>query len=383
MKILVVGAGIAGSAVALMLSRSGHDVTVVDAAPEPPTGGFLLLFDSVAMEVFGQLGATSIAERHSVPTPEISIRINGRRLTSFMWPGARLARRGALIGALSRYVAETVSMTFGRKLTGIEQRLGSVLAHYEDGSHETYDLIVGADGVNSTVRRLVIGPDDGMVYRNGRVHHWIRVPGTLAGTSRATVLLANGVQCQFFPYPDQDATLLATVIHAGDGRLEPAELLQASTDLLRRSGREYAAFIERVNAVDPDSTRITRFTQVRTERWHAPRVVLVGDAAHCIDPLSGLGAHGGLLGAAILTEELSRTPRDIWAASERYTRRTRRFVRPSQLFTAALVEASTGKGIRRYRTVVPDLVRASISYRNVRVPSASYAPHSALRTSVR
>jgi hypothetical protein len=80
---------------------------------------------------------------------------------------------------------------------------------------------------------------------------------------------------------------------------------------------------------------------------------------------------------------VSRTPRDIWAASERYTRRTRRFVRPSQLFTAALVEASTGKGIRRYRTVVPDLVRASISYRNVRVPSASYAPHSALRTSLR
>ncbi|MFD3377567.1 MULTISPECIES: FAD-dependent monooxygenase [unclassified Streptomyces] len=91
------------------------------------------------------------------------------------------------------------------------------------------------------------------------------------------------------------------------------------------------------------SDDLTRFSQFRLPRWHTRRIVLVGDAAHCIDPLSGLGAHATLLGASTLAQSLPAAGEDVTAAFAAYEARIRPFVQLSQRVTARRGQHGPGR----------------------------------------
>jgi len=372
MKILVVGAGIAGSAAAYMLAHDGHDVRVVDAVAEPHTGGYQILFDRTALHLFRDIGALRIVNELSVPTATITAARGEKTLATLKMDGYRSARRGDLVGAISRYAATAVPMEFGRELVGVEQKRDGITARFRGGDTEDYDLIIGADGLNSTVRQLTLELGRSFVYDNGRLNLWVNVPGRIAGTTQAAILLGDCVGAQVFPYTDRDETLVLTTINLGTGRHNGPELLTIAANLLRASGPRFAPFIEHVLAAPTDQIRVTRFAQVRAPRWHARNVVLIGDAAHCIDPLSGAGAHGGLLGAALFAEELRRTPRDIHGAAARYTRRARPFVRAAQLLTAGILERVTARGIRQRLAADRALVGSMLATRRRDIPAHVY-----------
>jgi 2-polyprenyl-6-methoxyphenol hydroxylase-like FAD-dependent oxidoreductase len=372
MRVLVVGAGIAGSAAAHMLTHDGHDVRVVDAVEKPYAGGYQILLDSTALDVLDQMGASLVVEGLSAPAAGVTISRRGKILTTMSTPGYRSARRGDLVGAISQYVARTVPIEFGCELIGIEQTTQAVTARFSDGTTEVFDLIVGADGLHSTVRRLALEVDHSYVYDNGRINLWVDVPGRIDGTQHSGILFADGAGAMVFPYTDHDETLVLAAFHLGAGRFRGEDLLPLAADLLRGSGPEYAPFIEHVLAAPADRLRVTRFAQVRAPRWHARNVVLIGDAAHCIDPLSGAGAHGGLVGAAIFTEELRRAPHDVAAAATRYTRRARPFVRSAQLLTAGLLERATARGIRQRLAADYSILAAGLAARRSDIPQHIY-----------
>jgi 2-polyprenyl-6-methoxyphenol hydroxylase-like FAD-dependent oxidoreductase len=376
MKILVVGAGIAGSGVAYMLTQDGHDVCVIDSVGEPHSGGYQILFDRTALRVMGQIGALEVVTALSTPTATVTVTRRGKPLVEIPMDGYRSARRGDLVGAISRYVARTVPVRFGCELSGVEQTPSGVVAHFADGASEGFDVIIGADGLNSTVRRLAVDVDRPSLYENGRQNLWVNVPGRIAATSQAFILLGGGLGAQVFPYTDRDETLVLTSFNLGRGRFDAARLLPRAADLLTSAGTQFAPFAEHVRNAPADSIRMTRFAQVRAPRWHARRVVLIGDAAHCIDPLSGAGAHGGLVGGAIFAEELRRTPKDIPGAAARYRRRLMPFVRSAQLLTAGLLERATARGIRQRLSADRALIGAALSVRRADVPRRTYAPAS-------
>lgn len=380
-RVLIVGAGIAGSATAFMLARSGYDATVIDAAEAPYAGGYQILLDPIALEIMQQLGVQDIAHELSAPDPLVSLRRNGSEVAEFEMTGYRMARRGDLVGRLSTRFAESVPTEFGKELVGIEQRLDAVRAHFADGSADDYDFIVGADGLNSTVRRLTVESSRSLVHTNGRLCLWVNVPGHLEGRSDAAVLTGNRLGALVFPYPDKDETLVVTAVKMGTThRFEPANLQPLAADLLAGSGEDLAHFVDAVRHAPEEKTRVTAFAQVRAPHWHARRVVLVGDAAHCIDPLSGLGAHGGLLGGSILAQELRRTPEDFDRAAHRYEARTRRFVQGAQHVTAGLLGLSTATGFGDRARGLAELARGAGTARRVRAPRSVYVPGGGQRT---
>ncbi|MFS0853256.1 FAD-dependent oxidoreductase [Microbacterium sp. 179-I 3D4 NHS] len=380
-RVLVVGAGIAGSATAFMLARSGYDATIIDAAQAPYEGGYQILLDPTALEIMEQLGVQDIALELSAPDPLVSLRRNGSEKAEFEMTGYRMARRGDLVGRLSTRFAESVPTEFGKELVGIEQRLDGVRAHFANGSSDDYDFIVGADGLNSTVRRLTMESTRSTIHTNGRICLWVNVPGHLEGPSDAAVLTGNRLGALVFPYPDKDETLVVTAVQMGARhRFDAADLQPLAADLLAGSGSDLAHFVDALRHAPREQTRVTSFAQVRAPRWHSRRVVLVGDAAHCIDPLSGLGAHGGLLGGSILAQELRRTPQDFDRAAERYQRRTRRFVSAAQRVTAGLMELATAKGVGDRLHGVSELAQGIGRARQVRAPRALYARDDAART---
>jgi 2-polyprenyl-6-methoxyphenol hydroxylase-like FAD-dependent oxidoreductase len=379
-KILVVGAGIAGSAIAFMLAGDGHDVRVVDSVAQPYHGGYQILLDRTALTVLGQLGAARVVNDLSAPAATITVVRAGKVITAIEATGYRSARRGDLVGAISRHVARSVPMRFGREVTGIEHTVRGVTARFADGAAEEYDLLIGADGLNSTVRRLAVEVDRSFVYDNGRLNLWVDVPGRVAGDTHAAILLGDRIGAQVFPYTDREETLVLTTLQVPEAQYEGRQLLPMAARLLRSSGPQYQAFVQPLLAAAEDRIRITRFAQVRAPIWHARNIVLVGDAAHCIDPLSGAGAHGGLLGAAILADELRRTPDDVPAAAARYTRRARAFVRPAQLLTAGLVERATASGSRQRLAADAALIGSAVLARRTSVPAHAYTLGQRTRT---
>ncbi len=372
MKTLVVGAGLAGGAAALLLSSRGHDVTVVDAVEKPYSGGYQILLDDTAMAVMDQLGTSDLAHEHSGVAPAISVRWNGRKVTTIDTPGYRLARRGDLVGAFAQRVDQEVPIQFGRGLVGIQQHVDGVVAHFDDGSQTAFDLIIGADGLSSTVRRLALEHDRSYQYTNGRVVLWVNVPGRLDAGKTGALLLGSKAQAQVFPYPDADETLVVTAMRAPSPRPSAAELVPTAAALLDRSGEDLAVIAQRVREANIETdTRVTAFAQVRAPRWYARNVILLGDAAHCIDPLSGVGAHGGLLGASLLDDELARTPYDIAGAARRYERRAKGFVRPAQFLTAALTEATTASSLLHHAKAAGSVLAAVATARKTSVPAAA------------
>lgn len=369
MKILTVGAGISGAATACGLAKDGHDVHIIDASPDPYRGGYQLVFDPVSLRLLTRLGVRDPIMWLSDPAPKIAIRTRRTTLVTLDTDGYRLARRGPAARAVADHVARTVPIRYGIGLDAIEQRPDEIVAHLTDGTAHSYDLIVGADGLRSTVRALALGSDFDLVYDNGRTHVWMEVPGVLPGPARAASITGPTGTVQVFPYPGNQESVILGTLRTGVGRRSPRDLGRQIAALLGQAGPDVAAIAAEAFVVPEDRIYTTRFSQVRAPQWHAARVVLAGDAAHCIDPISGAGAHAALLGATILPEELRRTPHDQEGAFRRYRRRTNRFVHAAQLSTAGLIETVTASGPWERARGAGTIIHSLAALRPSRIPA--------------
>ncbi|MEW2571816.1 NAD(P)/FAD-dependent oxidoreductase [Streptomyces sp. NPDC047070] len=353
-RALVVGGGIAGSAAAWWLHHTGWDVVLVDASSTPHSGGFVLDLSTTAQRILHEMNADDIVERTSFASPATSLRFKGGpRPLQLTFAGGenRLAHRGRLIDELMKHIPQEVDVRLGTRLASLEHRAENVRARFDDdGPGETFDIVVGADGVHSTVRTLVLSPRETSLYRNGLSHLWMTVDRAMPGPD-AVVVGRHGAMVFAYPYPDTARTQIVAAVPAIQHVAESRPLVEQVARALRSTGEELGGIADGV--LDSDDVLMTRFTQVRTARWSAHRVVLIGDAAHCIDPLSGLGAHGALLGAVTLAQSLQKHGDDTSAAFTAYAAQVRPFVEVSQRATARAVEYVTRPKWRdRWTTVL-------------------------------
>lgn len=333
MRILIVGAGIGGMTLAALLDRRGVRATVIDRAPSTSHAGYMLGLYALGHRVLYGLGlheqfaAASVECKHYASYDDHGDRIaqwsldpiSGRYgpLLSCTRPQLVELLRGGMGGSVVR---------FGTHPTAILPEGEQVRVTLSDGAEEVYDLVVGADGIGSSVRRLVFGEQPRTDTGWGGWVWW-------APTDRCppdTFVEFWGAGRFVGGYPTKD----------GVGVFAGAPVADGFADVAGRRERLRARFAGMgplagswLDAVPDDSAEIFfwHLADVRSAEWVKGRVVLLGDAAAGFLPTAGVGASMAMESAAVLADELSRTDaRYAEHALALYVKRRRRRVEAIQ-----------------------------------------------------
>ncbi|MGW0436677.1 FAD-dependent monooxygenase [Micromonospora sp. NPDC003197] len=346
-RALVVGLGITGIATAVRLRRIGWEPVLVERSPTRRSGGyFIMLFGTGAASArrLGVLDAIGDRSGPDVTTYEVD-RAGRRRpgVSPAALPGGpRPLLRGDVEQGLFSALSPDVEIRYSTVPTHIVQDESGAEVTLHDAAADTtvterFDLVVGADGIRSTVRELVFGPGQFLHPLNYMVGATILdQPVEGFGESEGVVLAEPGRSAWAFPFANHAPSLLFSYrtknidaefarppiesIRAAFGPAPAGPLLE---DLFTRYEQAPHALFDSVQ-------------QVRMPSWHRGRVVLIGDAAWCLTLYSGMGASSGIAGSELLGTMLQRHPDDIPGALQAWEKQMRPFIQTHQ--SIALVD---------------------------------------------
>ncbi|GLK79160.1 FAD-dependent oxidoreductase [Methylopila turkensis] len=307
MRILIVGAGIAGLATHRALSQRGFKPTIVDRNPGAGEGGAGLFLPGNSVRALEQLGLLDKLLEHSHPIKRQRIfDENGRLLSEIdaaeFWVGVgpcRAARRSTLWQLLRGGTDTDVITT---SVAAIDDRGDRCRVRFDDGEIRDYDLLIGADGVGSSVRRLTF-QDCRQPEYVGNIC-WRFIVHNVAGVADWTVLLGRdrSLLCkpispsELYVYADLAVPKHEVSRYTAATRLEP--LFEGIAGPLRPV----------LTLAQSANVHFAELVRLRLDRWHRGRVVLVGDAAHAGPPSMAQGAGLALEDALVLADEPAASP---------------------------------------------------------------------------
>ncbi|MFF9347070.1 FAD-dependent monooxygenase [Streptomyces sp. NPDC014734] len=341
LRVLVAGGGISGQALAFWLTRGGHRVTVVERFPALRAAGAQVDLRGQGIEAVKRMGLLDAVRDKLVDEAGVAfIDARGRAKATIMANTSGKGRqtltseyeimRGDLVRILHDASRDDTEYVFGKSVDGFEQDTDKVVAHFSDGPSGEFDLLIGADGQGSRIRRALL-PEGLDPYRRMGIHmaYWF-VPRIASDSGiRDTYMVPGGRQIMRRSHNPAETQVYfvireeseeASAIHR-----EPVERQQEFwANRFRDAGWQTERFIEGMRTSPFYYSQ--EIVQVRTDIWSKGRVVLAGDAAHCASPYSGMGVSGGLVGAHVLAGEINRHPDDLPTALANYDRTLRPFV---------------------------------------------------------
>lgn len=321
------GAGIGGLSAAIALRRAGVEAVIVERASELEEIGAGLLLAANAIKALGRLGLADAVKGVGVTGRITEIRSWRGEVLSRL-PMAELEERvGADTRAMHRADLQAMLLEeFGEKgvrlgaaCTGFEQDEGGVVASFADGREESGDLLIGADGLRSTVRaqllgdgppryagytawRSVVKPGRELVPAGYAFESWGRgARFTCAQIGRGRVYWAASRNAPAGERDETTGNKKSTILEIVRGWHEPIEELVEVTE-------------------DSAILRTDIYDRVPPKRWGEGRVALLGDAAHPMTPDLGQGACQAIEDAVVLARCLGEE-RDVVAALSLYAAR--------------------------------------------------------------
>ncbi|HEX3813053.1 MAG TPA: NAD(P)/FAD-dependent oxidoreductase [Mycobacteriales bacterium] len=314
---LIIGGGIAGPVAGAALRKAGIDATVYEAYPAPSDGiGGALALEPNGLAALDLIGAADAVRAAAIPIARSVMSIAGTprgKMPSL--PGLE-PRRAIDRGSLHRILQENaaaagVRFEYGKRLVAVDESSNGVTARFADGSEASADILIGADGVRSTVRRLIDpqapGADyTGMLGFEGLVDVDLNLPPE-------TMTFAFGRRAYYLYWVRPDGRIswganLPSPQYRSltDARAVPKEQWLSTLRETYREDTPGGLLAERTTA---ENLQVTGALHIMppVPHWYRDRLVLVGDAVHAPSNSTGQGASQAIESAI----QLARCLRDL------------------------------------------------------------------------
>ncbi|MEU7058684.1 FAD-dependent monooxygenase [Streptomyces sp. NPDC046197] len=335
MKVLISGASVAGPALAHFLHRDGHEVTVVERAPELRDSGYAVDFRGAAFEVLEEMDILEEVRAHATGMRGTDLLdADGNRvgeLPAEVFAGELEVPKRDLTRILHELTADSVRYVFDDSINSIEQEASGVRVGFERGEQDVFDLVVGADGIYSVVRRLVFGPHSEAIRHLGLSGVGFSTANHLGLDHRGVLQQTPGRAVYMVSTADRDR-MAVSLSFASDSAeldlLDRAEQERITRERMAGAGWLVPRLLEDMAAAS--DFYFSSACQVRLDRWHEGRVVLLGDAGYCAAPTSGMGTSQALIGARTLARHLADTGNDHTKAFAAYEQELRPYVTQNQ-----------------------------------------------------
>ncbi|MEV0384134.1 FAD-dependent monooxygenase [Nonomuraea sp. NPDC050643] len=351
MRILISGASVAGPVLAYWLHAYGYDVTVVERAPAlRKTGGHAVDLFRPAMDIVERMGVLAPVQAAKTGTEHLTmyregherpVEVEVRRLLSAVSDRHVEIMRDDLSEIFYDATRHDVDYVFGDSIASIS---GDGDVTFDSGRTGSFDLVVGADGLHSNVRRLVFGPESRFTTWIGAYLAVASVPNHLGLDGRMEGVAGVGRMAGMYGaarMPDARAVFLFRTPEPLDYHHRDVagqkELLREHFAGMGRLVPRLLAELDRTPAFYFDS-----ITQLRLDTWSHGRVTLVGDAGYCPGPAVGGSTSLAVVGAYVLAGELAAYGGDHTRAFPAYEAELGEYVRRSRAFA-----------VRAARSIVP------------------------------
>ncbi|WP_280418561.1 FAD-dependent monooxygenase [Nocardia carnea] len=330
-SVLVSGASIAGPALAYWLARYGFDVTVVERAPSLRPGGQAVDFKGIVHRtVLERMGVyDEICRRSTGATDMVLVDARGReraRISGDFTGGDVEILRGDLAAILYEAGARHCTYRFGDSISALRDTEGGVEVEFENGPAARFDLVFGADGIHSRVRRLTFGPEEQFVRHRGYYY-------AIAGEPPRRAQSDGPRRRESYAHNDAGRLAVGGGPKAQQMYLFAAPEIQFADEADKRRvlTEKFAGMGWRVPEMLAELPELGDFyldalARVRMPSYVSGRVALVGDSAYG-NTLAGFGTGLAVVGAYVLAGELAAAAGDHTVAFARYDRIMRRYAK--------------------------------------------------------
>ncbi|KAJ3497967.1 hypothetical protein NLG97_g1498 [Lecanicillium saksenae] len=324
LRVLVVGAGIAGNSITFWLSKLGHAVTVVERFPAPRVTGLQLDVRGHGIDVMRRMGLESAVR--AVCVPERGMQLVDTHGTRWGFLPANTSGTGAqsmtsefeimradLCRVLSEETNENADYKYGKTVASVEDDVdGAVKVKFDDGEEAEFDLVVGADGLHSHMRKMVFGSEGlDALHLLDEYCAYCRVPSPLKPGEEYTATAYISPGGRFVLTRRHNAEQLQVYLTSSDisrrlrdvKRGDVVAEKQAIAAEFRGIGWKVDELLDLVMASDDFYCATDGF--VALDSWSRGGVTLLGDAAYC-STVNGFGTSCAMIGAYVLAGELAR-----------------------------------------------------------------------------
>lgn len=312
-KVLVIGGGIAGMSAAIQLRKLGSQVDLVEIDKDWRVYGAGITLSGPTLRAFKEIGIIDALNKHGsltdglelytpqgqkiadVPTP----RIAGPEV-----PGSGGIMRPVLASILrDATLASGTAVRCGTTFASIQQSNSQVEVCTTDGRSETYDLVIGADGLQSAVRKSVFKDAPTPSYTGQGV--WRAVAPRPPEVKRAAMFMGSPLKVGVNPISQDELYLFLTEPRDTPEFVNESELVETLRGLLG----EFGGFIGPIREGLSEHSRVLYrpfWKLLVPAPWYSGRVLLIGDAAHATTPHLASGAGIGVEDAVVIAQELSK-----------------------------------------------------------------------------
>ena len=308
-KVLISGAGIAGLTAAIRLAKSGWQPVIVEKAKGTRAGGYLVALSHQAYRFADEMGLIPDLRPYDLSIQSSTYHDKtGRCLLdldySVMMQGLDIVQlmRDDLAHVLYEHAKDVADIRFNETITALNDTGNKVIASFASGSEEEFDLVIGADGAHSGVRKLVFDESE---YKK----HYLDLH--CAAFHSSNVL---DIENMFSTHMERTRYMAifntlkgdvgAVFVWANQDRELPS--FEKRREYLISSYEDSAEAIQKVlpNCPENEPFYMDVLSQIDMPTWHKGRSIVIGDAAHCLTLFSGRGAAAAFAGAAVYVTRL-------------------------------------------------------------------------------